>query len=517
MLNPDMKLSCRLDHEPTSEWEQQRLRILEEMGLLELESVPVFEEAAQTAAHFLDAPICILGVLDSDRHLFKSAVGLSRIGLMNSLATSRQLPRTESFCTHVVDSQQVLAISDTTVNPVFANSLLTQRYGIGSYLGVPLMTSKGDCVGTLAVMGLSPRDFTHKEIELLQLTARWSMSEFERDRLLKQSQEESFKSLPSGLSDPNTDLNIQSNPELNASSFAALSLTIQPSAKTHLIAQMTQELSTPLTSILGMASVLSQGIYGALSNKQKEYIEIIHNSGQYLLSLVNEIIELGALDDSTRSLNLSSVDIEMLCQQAIAALGQAVQRREQQIQLTIEPGNRIWLLDKDKVRQMLYHLVFSVVQSSSADSVIRIHVSRRQGFLNLTIWTSHPWLGDGLPQAELVALNHSINHFPNHSLNPLPSARSGSSFARSQERFSSRSLEEQQEGQFFKGQSTTQDFTAQELTDLLKLDHSRQRLGLSLSRQLADVHGGSVAIRGSAEDGYRYVIKLPQMQPEKED
>ena len=477
MLSPDMKLSCRLDHEPTSEWEQQRLRILEKMGLLELESVPVFEEATQTAAHFLDAPICILGVLDSDRHLFKSAVGLSRIGLMNSMATSRQLPRSESFCTHVVDSQQVLAISDTTASPVFANSLLTQRYGICSYLGVPLMTSRGDCVGTLAVMGLSPRDFTPREIQLLQLTARWSMSEFERDRLLK-LQEEAH--LPIVLS------------SLNVSPKDLAPSSVQTSAKASLISQMTQELCTPLTSILGMASVLSQGIYGSLSSKQKEYIEIIHNSGQYLLSLVNEIIELGALDDSTRSLTLSSVDIEMLCQQAIAALKQAAQRREQQIQLTIEPGNRVWLLDKDRVRQMLYHLVFSVIQSSSADSVIRIHVSRRQAFLNLTIWTSHPWLGDGLPQAELVALS---------------SSRSSSSSERGHETLLGRSIIE--ESSSF-NEPLTQEFTIQELTNLFKVDGSRQSLGLSLSRQLAEVHGGSISIRGSAEDGYRYVIKLPQ-------
>lgn len=182
MLSPDIRLSCRLDHEPGSEPEQQRLQALLELGLLEPESFPVFEEATQTAAHCLDAPICILGVLDRDRHLFKSAVGLSRIGLMNSLATSRQLPRLESFCTHVVDSRQVLAIPDTLANPAFADSLLVQSYGIRSYLGVPLFTSMGYCVGTLAIMELGPRTFTTKDIELLQLTARWSMSEFERDR-----------------------------------------------------------------------------------------------------------------------------------------------------------------------------------------------------------------------------------------------------------------------------------------------------------------------------------------------
>jgi len=71
-----------------------------------------------------------------------------------------------------------------------------------------------------------------------------------------------------------------------------------------------------------MAGVVSREIYGPLTAKQKEYLEIIQNSGRYLLSLVNEISELGALD-GTQSLNLISVDIEMLCQQAINILEEA--------------------------------------------------------------------------------------------------------------------------------------------------------------------------------------------------
>ncbi|MEO0967990.1 MAG: histidine kinase, partial [Cyanobacteria bacterium J06639_18] len=77
--------------------EQQRLTALSELGLMQPETVPVFEEATQTAAHFLEAPISMLGFMDHERHWFKSAVGLSRLGLMNQLAQTRQLMRGESF------------------------------------------------------------------------------------------------------------------------------------------------------------------------------------------------------------------------------------------------------------------------------------------------------------------------------------------------------------------------------------------------------------------------------------
>ncbi|WP_242059775.1 GAF domain-containing sensor histidine kinase [Oscillatoria sp. FACHB-1407] len=472
---------------PNLEREQQRLRILKELGLLENGSVPVFEEATQTAAHILNASICILGVIDHDRQIFKSAVGLSRIGLMNDLASSRQLARPEAFCTHVVESRQVLAIDDATLYPAFAASLLVQRYGIRAYLGVPLVTSSGHCIGTLAILDLAPRQFTAKEIELLELVARWSMSEFERNRFLQNPppQPEQPEPLPSS-SKPSTSPNL-----------SGLALV-----KLDLITQMTQELRTPLTSILGMASVLNREIYGPLTDKQKEYMDIIHNSGQYLLTLVNEVLEVGALATDQQPLNLTAVDIEMLCQQAFSTLGQSAQRREQQIRLTVEPGQRVWLLDKDKVRQMLYHLVFNVIQASSADSIIRIHVAHKRDQLHIAVWTSHPWLGDGLPQAELRS-----NQLLHSSLREWSGISSDRQFVSAVE------LDRIDEVNLHHSSS-------EHLEDAEpKPDISRQSLGLMFSRCLAQTHGGDITIQGSAETGYRYVIQLPRLTgtPNKEE
>jgi signal transduction histidine kinase len=422
----------------------------------------------------MEMPICILGLLDRDRLWLKSAVGLSRIGLMNDLASSRQLSRRESFCTYVVESQQVQAISDAAADPAFATGLLVQRYGIRAYLGVPLVTSNGHCLGTLAVMSLTPRSFTGKETEILQLIARWSISEFERNRLIKTS------SWAEPL--PNTTVAVKA--PVPATSAI-------PSVKSQLMSQMAQELCTPLTSILGMARVLSQGIYGTLTDKQREYIDIIHNSGQYLSSLVNEVLELGTLDDRTLYLTLNPIDVEMLCQQALSTLKQAAQRHHHQIQLTMEPGPRICLLDKDKVRQMLYHLIFSVMQSSNPESIIRIHISRRQNFLNLAVWTSHPWLGDGLSQADVMA---------SRSLHQVAMT--------AQKNWGQTEWEAES--------STSPSKDSKETIGSIENNHSRQSLGLLLSRQLAELHGGSITIQGSIEEGYRYVIKLPQLKDVEE-
>jgi len=506
MLEPENKLFALKDGWASPETkEQQRLKALSDLGLRQSETIPVFEEATQTAAHFLEAPISILGFIDQERHWFKSAVGLSRLGrgLMNHLAQSRQLLRRESFCSQVVDSYQFLRINDThdLKDSVLAASKLVQDYGIRAYLGAPLIDASGHCLGALAVMDLVPRNFTDRDIEFLQIIARWSMSEFERNRLLQGKSE-----ISASKSTPNLLLNDDTNSQSRISAPPLEEETVSTKQlKLELLGQLTQELRTPLTSVLGMASVLGREIYGPLTTKQREYVEIIQHSGRYLLSLVNEITELGTMADSSIELNLAPVDIEMLCQQAINTLEEAANRREQDIRLSVEPGrSRIWPLDKDKVRQILYHLIFSVIQLSATGSVVRIHVSYKENTLNITVWVSHPWLGDGMTDVD-----------PYFRLSALPlfeltdEAESYNTQGEKPESSLSSPVAVESSKKLNDAHSNIP--TVNSGIDLAKpySSLSRESLGLLLSCQLAELHGGQISIQGSPESGYRYVLALP--------
>jgi signal transduction histidine kinase len=523
MVEPENKLFVLMDGWDSEETkEQKRLNALSELGLRQTETIPVFEEATQTAAHFLEAPISILGFVDEERHWFKSAVGLFRLGHMNQLAQNRYLLRQESFCTQVVDNANFLRINDThnLAKTELTTSKLVEDYGIRAYLGVPLIDASGNCLGALAVMDLVPRDFTTRDIEYLQIIARWSMSEFERNRLLQTISDNSI----SGWSQSDTscrDIRLRTERQMREqqsdehkswdssttdtlyTEFSASHSYKKPEStkqlKLELLEQLTQELRTPLTSVLGMASVLGREIYGPLTIKQREYLEIIQHSGRYLLSLVNEIAELGVLEENTTTLNLAPIDIEMLCQQAINTLEEAANRREQDIRLSIEPGrSRIWTLDKDKVRQILYHLVFSVIQLSATGSVVRIHVSYKDNMLNITVWVSHPWLGDGITDIDpYFRFNTKLVH-------------------RLTDNFASNIHREDKE----QASNLPVALDRSKASDVLAVDSStdsvnshnhlsRESLGLLLSGQLAELHGGYITIQGSSEAGYRYVVNLP--------
>lgn len=497
MLEPENKLFALKDGWASEETkEQQRLKALLELGLRQSETIPVFEEATQTAAHFLDSPISILGFVDQERHWFKSAIGLSRLGIMNQLAQSRQLLRGESFCTQVVETSQAVVITDTRkiANQKLANSKLVQDYGIRAYLGAPLIDASGYCLGAIAVMYLKEHEFSPRDIEFLQIIARWCMSEFERNRLLVGKPETSSHNSATnfGFKEERTSEIRITTPILQKDTDPTKQLKLE------LLGQLTQELRTPLTSVLGMAGVLGREIYGPLTTKQREYLEIIQHSGRYLLSLVNEITELGAMSESASVLNLAPMDIEMLCQQAINTLEEAANRREQDIRLSIEPGHsRIFPLDKDKVRQMLYHLVFSVIQLSATGSVVRIHVSYKENTLNITVWVSHPWLGDGMTEVD-----------PYFRLSPL-ALRELTGDAKYNN--NPENQEQLRTLPLVLDDSHSYEFGVNANLDLTKPhgSMSRESLGLLLSCQLAELHGGQISIQGSPESGYRYVLSLP--------
>lgn len=516
MAEWENRIFCRLDGLTLTAREQKRLMALKELNLIDTPTIPVFDEATQTAARFLDAPICILGLMTLDQQLIKSAIGLSRVGLMNQWAQSRQLPRLESFCTYVVDSHQALVITDTATNPIFAKSVLVGYYGIRAYMGVPLLTADGQCLGTLAVMDWEARNFTNKDLEFLTITARWSICEFERNRLLQQETTRSIYLLSQAVGTYNSAQEQDANAITQRQEHPHNLPTIVTSTnfiKLRLLTQLTQELRTPLTSVMGMASVLNRQVYGPLTTKQKEYLEIIHRSGQHLVTLVEEIASLGFFDETATPLNLSNVDVEMLCQKALNCLFDIAQARQQQIRLSIEPGNRIWLLDKDKVQQILYYLLFSVIHAAEGGGEVRVHVSRHPNKLKISIWVSHPWLGDGIPPV--------YGRMPASPL-PLTTCNIDEISDGLETSVNNGKVDSSEPGidscqflsnQIISGASLLTALTLmQELKKTPTQDESRESLGLILSYHLAELHKGQITVQGSLERGYRYVISLPQLE-----
>ncbi len=386
-------------------------------------------------ARFLGVPIAVVTLADHRTEFFQAAHGLSSLGVGNPLSQQRQLPLDGGLGQYVLDGEKPFLLTDTAENPVVAQSLLVSTYGIRAYCGVPLLTSQGTCLGTLAAMDLHPRPFTEQEVGFIAMAARWGMSEYERQ---------------SAVTAPLRPLAPESS-QVGRPTEALLE-----TVRLTLIGKLTQELRSPLTTVLGMTTMLNREIYGPLTPKQREYTEIVHHSGQILMTLVNEMLDLGPAEAGRPDLVPVPVDIKVLGQQVLTTLTPLAEERAQALLLTVEPHENHWILDQRTVKQILYHLVFSIMQVAGDNGTLRVHACRRGQALSLGLWLSNPWMGEGLPTEVLDVLQ-----------DPAPAAGANSSTI------------------------------------------ARPLQGLLLSQHLAQRHGGQIKVQGNVDSGFRLIVLLP--------
>ncbi len=144
---------------PTPLHETERLAALHELQLLDTEAEPVFDALTRTASALLDVPIAVVSLVDATRQWFKSKTGLE----------ATETPREVAFCAHAILGNRPFVVPDATADARFANNpLVTGELGIRAYAGVPLLTAEGHAIGTLCAMDHKARQFTSKQIRLLQ-------------------------------------------------------------------------------------------------------------------------------------------------------------------------------------------------------------------------------------------------------------------------------------------------------------------------------------------------------------
>src|SRR4030095_5564790 len=93
------------------------------------------------------------------------------------------------------------------------------------------------------------------------------------------------------------------------------------------LANMSHELRTPLNAIIGFSEVLSERMFGELNAKQDEYLKDIHASGQHLLSLINDILDLSKVEAGKMELELSAFDLPTTIDNALTQVRERAARR----------------------------------------------------------------------------------------------------------------------------------------------------------------------------------------------
>lgn len=159
------------------------------------------------------------------------------------------------------------------------------------------------------------------------------------------------------------------------------------------------ELRTPLNSILGFSEILTSELYGPLGSPQyKEYAEIIRGSGQKLLKLVNQVLEIARLEAQTMDFDLGPEPLEPAIDDTLASLGQEFSG------LTIEVAARGELpavvADSRGLRTVLFHLLQNAAAFSPEGGTVFVHAQRLGRSVEIVIRDQ----GQGVDPAELPRL-----------------------------------------------------------------------------------------------------------------
>jgi len=135
--------------------------------------------------------------------------------------------------------------------------------------------------------------------------------------------------------------------------------------KSEFLANMSHELRTPLNAIIGFSEVLKDQLFGPLNPKQATYVETIYSSGNHLLSLINDILDLAKVEAGRMELVLTSFSLPIALENALTLVRERAQRHGIALQLHLDERLGEFVADERKVRQVLLNLLSNAVKFTS--------------------------------------------------------------------------------------------------------------------------------------------------------
>src|SRR5262245_6475854 len=148
---------------------------------------------------------------------------------------------------------------------------------------------------------------------------------------------------------------------------------------------MSHELRTPLNAIIGFSEVLTERMFGELNEKQDEYSKDIHASGQHLLSLINDILDLSKIEAGRMELELSDFHLPTALDSALTLVRERAGRRS--IALHTNDDNRLGQIQADerKVRQVVLNLLSNAIKFTPEGGRIEIGAMPKGGLVEVSV------------------------------------------------------------------------------------------------------------------------------------
>jgi signal transduction histidine kinase/L-asparagine transporter-like permease/AmiR/NasT family two-component response regulator len=147
-------------------------------------------------------------------------------------------------------------------------------------------------------------------------------------------------------------------------------------AKSQFLAVMSHEIRTPLNGVLGMAQAMERSV---LSGVQKDRLDVIRQSGESLLAILNDVLDISKIESGKLDLEAAPFDLETLALGAHSAFTGLANNKGLSFNVAVAPAARgSYLGDSARIRQILYNLISNAVKFT-AEGEVRVSIDRRDG------------------------------------------------------------------------------------------------------------------------------------------
>jgi signal transduction histidine kinase len=250
--------------------------------------------------------------------------------------------------TQIADLRQEKEFATRGMRPILS------RLGYQSLLAVPLLLEQ-KTMGALTIYRRETGTFAPAVVNLLQTFATQSVLAIQNARLFREIEDKSRQ------------------------------IEAANRHKSEFLANMSHELRTPLNAIIGFSEVLQERLFGDLNEKQAEYTSDILTSGQHLLSLINEILDLSKVEAGRMELELASFDLPLAIDNARTFVRERAVKHGITLDLDVDERLGEYIGDERKIKQILLNLLSNAVKFTPEGGRISITANKTDNGAEISV------------------------------------------------------------------------------------------------------------------------------------
>ncbi|MBI5101446.1 MAG: PAS domain-containing protein [Nitrospirae bacterium] len=343
-----------------------------------------------------------------------------------------------------------------------------QKRGYSESVSVPLVYARDKCLGALNFYSDNPDYYTPDRIKLCQIFANQAAIAIENARLIEELESKVIERTKE-LEDANRELQ-SLNRELVVRREEADAAS---SSKTDFLANMSHELRTPLNSILGFSEIMLQGMAGPLTEKQKEFLTDISTSGNHLLSLITDILDLAKIEAGKLELEPRTFVLRDIIESSLSMFKEKAMKHGIKAGSDIDGTITEITADERKLKQVLVNLLSNAFKFTPDGGSIRVAARK--------IGSSEVWKDE---------------------VSALPRFRTDGNFIEISVSDTGIGISKDHQKKLFR--------PFHQIETSLTRKYAGTGLGLSLCRRLVELHGGRIWVESEPGKGSRFAFVIPE-------